>query len=549
MRAFRPSLLLLLWLPGALPPVLADVATVAHDPAFVLPTDAELERNGARIGRITIETDDIFDERDPREDAVLYRAVNRLHVTTRESTIRAQLLFASGDPYSRRVLDETERALRRQRYLREPVIRPVAWHDGVVDVRVRSEDVWTTNPGLSLSRTGGANSLGFELEELNLFGRGKQLSAGYSNNVDRTSIGLSWHDPAVWGSRWTSDASFIDSDDGSGWTLGLERPFYELDARWSAGVSAQSLSQIENRYVLGTRVDAWRADRQAFDIHRGWSSGLRGDWTRRWTAGFRYDRARFEPADTALLGPLPDDRTLAYPYVRLDLLQDDFVTAHNLDQIGRTEDVRFGTQLSAEFGVSQAAFGATGNALVASLGASRGYRLPSDQSLFISGNWGSRIEGGSLRDSLLSISSRYFWRASDKAVLFVGLAADAGSALDLDHELMLGGDAGLRGYPLRYQTGTARALLTIEGRYFTDWYPFRLARVGAAAFVDVGRTWGASALAVPELGTLRDVGIGLRFGNTRSALGNVLHVDLAFPLDGDPSIKSVQFLLKTHKSF
>ena len=93
------------------------------------------------------------------------------------------------------------------------------------------------------------------------------------------------------------------------------------------------------------------------------------------------------------------------------------------------------------------------------------------------------------------------------------------------------------------------ALLTVEGRYFTNWYPLRLARVGAAVFADIGRTWGASALAVPELGTLRDVGMGLRFGNTRSALGNVLHVDLAFPLDGDPSVKSMQFLLKTYKSF
>jgi hemolysin activation/secretion protein len=150
---------------------------------------------------------------------------------------------------------------------------------------------------------------------------------------------------------------------------------------------------------------------------------------------------------------------------------------------------------------------------------------------------------------LLSASARYFWRASGKSVLFVAFAADAGHALDLDHELTLGGDSGLRGYPLQYQTGNARALLTIEGRYFTDWYPFRLARVGAAVFADIGRTWGASALDVPELGTLRDVGIGLRLGNTRSALGNVLHVDLAFPLDGDPSIKSMQFLLKTHKSF
>ena len=549
MRAIRPTLALLM-LPCIGPMAFADsAATVVHDPGQALPTDAELERAGARIGRISIENDAIFDENDPREDAVLYRAVNRLHVTTRESTIRAQLLFASGDRYSRRVLDESERALRSQRYLREPAIQPVAWHDGVVDLRVRSEDVWTTNPGLSLSRTGGTNTLGFELEELNLFGRGKQLSAGYSNNVDRTSIGLSWRDPAVWGSRWTSGASFTDSDDGSGWSLAAERPFYELDARWSAGFAAQSLTQVENRYALGQRVDGWRADRQAFDIHRGWSSGLRDDWVRRWTAGFRHDRARFRPADTALVGPLPADRTLAYPYARLELLQDDYSTAHNLDQIGRTEDLSFGTQLAAEIGWSQSAFGASRDALVASLDARRGYRLPADQTLFAAASWASRLESGRLRDSLLSASVRYFWRVNERTVFYAGLAADSGSALDLDHEPTLGGDTGLRGYPLRYQTGTARALLTLEGRYFTDWYPFRLARVGAAIFADVGRSWGASALDVPELGTLRDVGIGLRFGNTRSALGNVLHVDLAFPLDGDPSIKSVQFLLKTHKSF
>ncbi|MBV6416684.1 MAG: Outer membrane protein assembly factor BamA [Steroidobacteraceae bacterium] len=548
MRCSRPTLVLLL-LPGIVPQALADIATVAQEPGHVLPPDAVLEQNGARIGAITIETDGIFDESDPREDALFYRAVNRLHVTTRESTIRAQLLFASGDRYSRRILEESERALRAQRYLREPVIEPVAWHDGVVDLRVRSEDVWTTNPGISLSRGGGANRIGAEIEELNLFGRGKQLSAGYTHDVDRTTLGIAWRDPAVLGSRWTSNASVNDSDDGNGWALGLERPFYALDARWSAGFAAESLSQVDSRYALGTRIDAWRADRQAFDVYRGWSSGLRGDWTRRWTAGFRYERARFDPAGTPLVGPLPDDRTLSYPFIRLDLLQDDFATARNLDQIGRTEDLRFGTLLSAELGWSRAAFGANDDAFVTSLVASRGYRLPQDQSLFISATWHSRLEGAQVRDSLLSGSTRYFWRATDSTVLYVGLIADVGHALDLDHELLLGGDTGLRGYPLRYQTGSARALLTIEGRYFTDWYPLRLARVGAAVFADVGRTWGPSALDVPELGTLRDVGIGLRFGNTRSALGNVLHVDLAFPLDGDRSIKSMQFLLKTYKSF
>jgi hypothetical protein len=45
------------------------------------------------------------------------------------------------------------------------------------------------------------------------------------------------------------------------------------------------------------------------------------------------------------------------------------------------------------------------------------------------------------------------------------------------------------------------------------------------------------------------VGFGLRLGNSRSAQGNVLHLDVAFPLDGDSSINNVQFLIQTKKSF
>lgn len=528
---------------------LASVAAAAPEPAAV-PPDAQLERAGARIGAIEIDCGSIFDESDPREDALLYRAANRLHVDTREATIRAQLLFASGDPYSRRVLAESERVLRQQRYLHEPQIQPVAWHDGVVDVRVRATDVWTTSPGVSVSRSGGTNRLGAEIEELNLFGRGKQLSAGYSTDVDRTSLGIIWHDPAVLGSRWTSGAAYTDSDDGSVWAVGVDRPFFAMDSHWSAGLSAAGGTQVEHRYTLGERADAYRVDKRDYEVHRGWSTGLDGDWVRRWTAGFRHDSAKFEATpEEPPLAALPADRTLAYPYARYELLQDDFATSRNLDQIGRTEDLYFGTRLVAELGWAQPAFGADRSALVTSLGASRGYRLPHEQSVFVTAGWNGRFESDGLRDSLLSGGARYYWRASDRTVLFVGLAVDHGQALDSDHELLLGGDSGLRGYPLRYQTGASRALATIEARYFTDWYPFRLARVGAAVFADVGRTWGPSALDVPELGTLRDVGIGLRFGNTRSALGNVLHVDLAFPLDGDPSVKSMQFLLKTHKSF
>ena len=115
--------------------------------------------------------------------------------------------------------------------------------------------------------------------------------------------------------------------------------------------------------------------------------------------------------------------------------------------------------------------------------------------------------------------------------------------------MQLGGKSGLRGDPLRYQTGDSKLLFTVEQRYFTDWYPWRLFRVGGAVFFDVGRTWGDNPIGEPNLGWLKDVGFGLRFAPTRFSTNKVAHLDFAFPLDGDPSIDSVQILLEAKRSF
>ena len=66
----------------------------------------------------------------------------------------------------------------------------------------------------------------------------------------------------------------------------------------------------------------------------------------------------------------------------------------------------------------------------------------------------------------------------------------------------------------------------------------------------MGRAWGESPMGPSKnLGLLKDVGLGLRLGTSRSALGNVIHLDVAFPLDGGRSIDDVQFLVQTKRSF
>src|SRR3954462_7998771 len=107
-----------------------------------LPTDAELERLGARIGEIRFDERPLFDVEHHDENTSLSRVANRLHIPTREATIEDQLLFKSGDVYRPSLLEESARILRDTRYLRDALVRPIAFHAGVVDVEVTTQDVW-----------------------------------------------------------------------------------------------------------------------------------------------------------------------------------------------------------------------------------------------------------------------------------------------------------------------------------------------------------------------------------------------------------------------
>ena len=102
---------------------------------------------------------------------------------------------------------------------------------------------------------------------------------------------------------------------------------------------------------------------------------------------------------------------------------------------------------------------------------------------------------------------------------------------------------------MRYQSGNQRALFTVEERFYTDWYPFRLIRVGGVAFFDVGRARGGAFQNLANSGWLCDFGFGLRLVSDRSAFGHVVHLGVAFPINPDANIKKVQFLVKTKTTF
>ena len=516
-----------------------------------VPSDAELEAAGAVIGQVEIATRNIFDESDSRESNGLFRLANDLHIRTKHATIQAQLLFASGDKYLARKLAETERVLRLLSYVYDARIVPVHYADGKVDIKVITNDVWTLSPGISVSRSGGTNDSKFNLQDTNFLGWGKTLQVSRDSTVDRTSNSIAWTDPNVLGSRWTSQVTYSDSSDGSQRSVLLAHPFYSLDAPWSTKITAISFDRTISRYNLGDVVDQFSDSQRSYELSGGVSRGLVDGWTKRWTFGMRYDRNLFSPAPitTVPAKVLPPDRTLSYPFTGFDILQDAYKKIGDENQIGRTEDLYFGTRITGEVGYSNSVFGADRDAVLLTVKALRGFELPSQQQLFVTSDFSSRIEQGHPRNLIADAAAKYYWRWHEDWLLYAALSGTTTYRLDPEMQLLLGGDNGLRGYPLRFESGTSRALFTVEQRFFTDWYPFRLVRVGGAVFADVGRTWGTGVIGNSDPGLLKDVGFGLRLGNTRSGLGNVLHVDFAFPLSDVAGIQRFQFLVQTMQSF
>jgi outer membrane protein assembly factor BamA len=516
-----------------------------------LPSDEQLEASGAHFGDIRIETRQIFDLDDPKDNHWLFRAADYLHVRTHESTIRAQLLFHTGELYSRRLMDESARNMRQNSsFVREPNIQPVHYHDGLVDVVVIVHDVWTVQPSASFGRSGGKNATSVEVTDDNFLGYGKYIEVGHSENVDRSSSYINWMDPNIAGSHWQDTLQYQNNSDGKVWNVGAVLPFYSLETPYAGGGSTGNSKSVVTRYSLGNPFDAYAFDYRVTDFYFGQAPLITDMWTWRMLYGFRHDDSVFTPeVNQLLLAPLPTDRNLAYPYVRMQWVQNTFVTTRNLDQIAFTEDLHFGLDASLGLGWATPAFDADRKAVIADSEISYNWLIDSRDYLFFSGRVYSRFEYGRMDDAIATGNASWFLTTSERSRLLVHLSGDVGHNLDLDHYLEIGGDTGLRGYPLRYQNGDERAQATVEERLYTNWYLFRLLHVGGAAFFDMGRTWGSTAVPTPQLGLLKDVGVGLRLGNARSAFGNIIHIDLATPLDAKGSISRLQFLVSTQQTY
>jgi hypothetical protein len=530
----------------------ASITTAADRPrnAPGLPSLEELEARGVRIGRIVVITDDIFDTEDPAENRALFRWANALHVRTHPSVIEHALLFRRGDRLSLARLDETERLLRRDRFLHDVQIRAIALQGDEVDLEVRTRDTWSLDPGLSAGRSGGATTSGFRLKEYNLLGTGTALSLGRSNGVDRSGNTVQFTADRIWGSWVSLDLQSALNSDGRRDEVTLARPFVALDSRWSAGVHTLRDERIDPVYDAGQVVGGTRRVQHQAELYAGWSRGLRDGWVHRFTAGTMLREDLWAPAPGLTVpATLPDDERYAAPFVRWDLIEDRFDRQANRNLMGRPEFFAMGLSASVQLGWIGRQWASPGEGLLYEAAVSRGFTPADGHTVVGALHLSGRLSDGRVARARSGGSIQYYRPQGPRRLFFASAAGDVLTRPGALEVLPLGGDNGLRGYPLRYQNGTRRVLLSAEQRVFTDTYAWRLFRLGGAVFADVGRAWGGPLAPQGDAGWLRDAGVGLRLVSTRAAFSNVLHVDLAFPMGAPAEVRKVQFLVKTKATF
>lgn len=429
-------------------------------------------------------------------------------------------------------------------------IRPSAYDGTRIDIDVTTKDTWSLDFTGSFSRAGGNNKSKFGLRERNLLGTGISVGFGRTSDADRngTEFDLAYTQAFDgWTQLLYSGGHF---NDGKRNSYTIDRPFYSFDTRFAARAAWSDEDRIDPIYNAGNLSSEFRHGLKAGDLSAGWSPGLVDGWTQRFSGGFylRDDKYKIEPGRVLAI-PLPIDHNVRAPFLRYELLEDAFIKVKNYNRIQRAEFIGLGFNSYLQIARSLTGLGADRSDWLYAAGISDGTTLAAGQKLLGRASVERRIGSTATPLTQGGVSVQYYAPKQRDMLFYATFSADRVSGGGIADQLVLGGTQGLRGYPSRYQSGTNRSLLTIEQRVYTDWYPLRLVRVGAAAFADTGRAWGGANQNETNGGWLSDVGVGLRIAVDRAAFDNVLHLDIAVPLNRAPGIKPVQFLVKTEFAF
>lgn len=488
------------------------------------------------ITEIKVQVNPIFDLAE--SDGWIYQTANKLHIDTKPYIIERLLPFKTGDRISKDDIAEAERILRQHRYLREAKILLTDIEDGAKDgkddklvkLEVNTWENWTLFPTVDLNRQGGETELSYGIKDDNLLGLGLAANIAYFSEQDRSGHILSLNSDAISDRHLRAGLILADNSDGEQVQITVDRPFYRLDDRHSTGIVLDSHRQEISIDANEQLVNRFNSDRQFGQIYFGYSTGKTENGIFRWIGGISHEKTEFDPM--ALTSVLPENRDITYPWIAFHYQQDRFIKTKNLYLLEKTEDVQLGWNHYLRLGYNlESSY--RPDAIIWQLN-SNYFGIYNENHWYRHALFGDGVYSeDEISSSYFGLSYEHFYRVNDARTWYLKARFSAADNPYVDRPLSLGGETGLRGYPLEYQHGNRQWLVTLEKRFYPKLNFYQLLDVAFVGFVDAGRNYGETPYVNQEDSALASIGFGVRFFLTRSSGRNVINLNFSQPVNSD----------------
>jgi hypothetical protein len=473
----------------------------------------------AVIRAVTIHRNDVFDSTEAHN--WLTRLANRLHITTRESVVRRELLLHPGEAYDPEAAAETARNLRALGIFRRVVVDTVRGDSGLV-LRVATSDGWSTRPDFRFKSTGGQADYTIAFIEDNVLGTATQASVRYRHSVDRTSTSFGFLQPRFIWPQLRLETVFQDRSDGRRFAALVGKPFYAQGSRNSLLFLFDDRNERILRFFAGERVasDSVRRDYQLLRVDGAIAlrASDRGYLRAGLTAQARKDRYRPESATSFsapnetryALGPLMEWRRSRY------------VLTRSYQGFGREEDVDVSTVVRVGVLAAPRAFNYQRDGIAPLVQAKTGTSFGAGF-LFADLLANGLYDGNGLDSGSVVLSGTMVLQPGARHT-FIAHADGGWIKRPLPgQEFDLGLGTGPRAFRSHAFTGDRSFYTTAEYRYVVKEEIWQLFGIGLAGFVDYGGAWYNGA----TRRTGWDAGLGLRLGASRASGVEAIRIDLA----------------------
>lgn len=165
------------------------------------------------------------------------KAGNTLHIKSQNSTIKNLLLFKENQPLDSLIVQESERLVRSQRYIRRVLVEPIkiSENSDSVDINIRVLDSWSLIPTGSIS----SSRMNFELSERNFLGLGHTFRNDFQQRFDdsRNAYGARYIIPNI-RNTYINTTLVYDLDVNNNWlkSVAVQRNFFSPLTKWAGGV-------------------------------------------------------------------------------------------------------------------------------------------------------------------------------------------------------------------------------------------------------------------------------------------------------------------------